>query len=271
MDRDEGLEQAIAAAGGVGALARALGIAQPSVSGWRRIPSERVIAVEELTGVPRGVLRPDLYPADAQNAAGATLVPEAAALVDELDLARAEEYALLARLLAREPDAALLQQLAALPADESTALGAAHATLARAAAAALNQPIHREYFDLFIGVGRGELLPYASYYLTGFLHERPLAKLREDMNRLGIARAEGHAEPEDHIATVCDAMSGILAQRFESEPGEDKRFFDRHIAPWAARFFADLMVAEGARFYRAVGEVGRLFIEIEQEAYALPA
>ena len=59
--RDEGLDEAIRVAGGVGALARKIGISQPSVSNWARIPAERVLSVEAATGVSRTILRPDLY------------------------------------------------------------------------------------------------------------------------------------------------------------------------------------------------------------------
>src|SRR5690606_34244937 len=113
----------------------------------------------------------------------------------------------------------------------------------------------REYFELFEGVGRGELLPYASYYLTGFLNERPLAQLRSDLGRLGLERAEGHFEPEDHLGTLCEVMSGLAAGRFDVAPGEDEHFFVRHLLPWAERFFTDLEQARSARFYRTVGTV----------------
>src|SRR5215471_7083673 len=161
--RDAGLEEAIRAAGGVGALAQKIGISQPSVSNWSRVPADRVISVEAVTGVARDVLRPDLYGAQ----------PSAA--IDEVDAARAAEYALLAVLLARAPDADMLARLARLRGDASP-LGVAHAALAEAAATTTVERAEREFFNLFIGIGRGELLPYGSYYLTGFLNERPLAR-----------------------------------------------------------------------------------------------
>src|SRR5215203_4492892 len=183
--REGGLDAAIRAAGGVGALARALGISQPSVSNWSRVPAERVLAVESLTGVPRSTLRPDLYPSDPPA--------EGALEIDEVDRLRAHEYALLAALLARAPNRDLLARVAALNGD-ATPLGLAHIALAEAAASVDPDAVSREYFDLFVGVGRGELLPYASYYLTGFLYERPLARVREDLERLGVEAAEGQSE-----------------------------------------------------------------------------
>jgi len=189
---------------------------------------------------------------------------------DEVDAARAQEYALLAVLLARTPDAALLARLAALRGDPSP-LGLAHAALAEAASRADVTRLEREYFDLFIGLGRGELLPYGSYYLSGFLHERPLARLRAHLSRLGIERAAGQAEPEDHAAILCEVMAGLASRRFEAAAGAERELFEQHLAPWIGRFFADLERAEAADFYRHVGTLGRVFVEIETQAFALPA
>jgi TorA maturation chaperone TorD len=257
--RDFGLEEAIRAVGGVSELARRLGISQPSVSNWDRVPAERVVAVEAATNVPRAVLRPDLF-------GGTGMTGD----IDEIDSARAQEYALLAALLARAPDANLLKSLAQLRGD-ATPLGVAHIELADAAAKASAERIEREFFNLFIGVGRGELLPYASYYLTGFLHERPLARLREDLSRIGIERSEGNAEPEDHAAMLCEIMAGLINRRFPAAPGTDEEIFEKHLAPWIGRFFTDLEHAQEADFYRRVGTLGRLFVEIETESFALPS
>ena len=128
----------------------------------------------------------------------------------------------------------------------------------------------REFFDLFIGLGRGEVLPYASYYLTGFLHDRPLARLRDDLQVLGIERAEGNAEPEDNAAILCEIMSAVIGGAFAAPEGTDRRLFEKHLAPWIGRFFADIERAEAAGFYRHVGALGRLFMQIETEAFALP-
>ncbi|GGC37581.1 hypothetical protein GCM10011504_14950 [Siccirubricoccus deserti] len=206
----------------------------------------------------------------------ATILREGVARVeaagpDAVDRERAQLFALLGRLLSAAPDAALLAGLARLDGD-ATPLGTAFARLAEAAAAARPETAEREFFDLFIGVGRGELLPYASYYLTGFLHERPLAELRATLGALGIARAAGVPEPEDHIAFVCEAYAGLIEDRFGgAAPDAAAEFFARHLRPWAGRCFADLEVAAAARFYRAVGALGRIAIEIEQAASELPA
>lgn len=262
--RDQGLSQAISAAGGISELARRIGIAQPSVSNWARVPAERVLSVETATGISRELLRPDLYAAE-------TIVPDQAPTRRaEADIARAEEYALLSALLCRAPSADLLKRLARLQVDASP-LGLAHAALAEAAAATNATAAGREFFNLFIGLGRGELMPYGSYYLTGFLHERPLARLRGDLEVLGIERAEGNCEPEDHAALLCEIMAGIAAGTFATSIETELQFFDKHLKPWIGRFFQDLERAEGAEFYRAVGHVGRVFFDIECEAFALPA
>jgi hypothetical protein len=98
----------------------------------------------------------------------------------------------------------------------------------------------RLLFELFIGIGRGELLPYGSYYIAGFLHERPLARLREDLVKLRIERVEDQHESEDHAAILCEIMSGIAGGQFPAPAGADRQLFEKHLAPWIGRFFADL-------------------------------
>ena len=254
--RDQGLQEAIRAVGSVTELARRLGISQPSVSNWERVPAVRVLSVEAATGIGRDILRPDLF----DNAA--------ALAVDETDEARAKEYALLATLLGRAPDERLLGRLAQLRGDPSP-LGMAHVALGASAARCNAETVGREFFDLFIGLGRGELLPYGSYYLTGFLYERPLARLRGDLKRLGIELAEGHSEPEDHAAILCEIMATMAAGEIEVPDSAQRELFEKHMAPWMARFFADLELASGADFYRTVGSLGRTFLEIEAEGFKL--
>jgi TorA maturation chaperone TorD len=258
--RDPGLEEAVRAVGGVSELARQIGISQPSVSNWSRVPAERVLVVEATTGVDRKILRPDLYN-------GASEQPDA---TDDVTAARSQEYALLATLLVRAPDAKLLSNLAGLRGD-ATPLGVAHAALAQAASETTVERVEREYFNLFIGLGRGELLPYGSYYLTGFLHERPLARLRADLAPLGIERIEGNCEPEDHAATLCEIMAGILGGSLPAPERTDQQIFEKHLSPWIGRFFADLERAEAANLYRRIGTLGRVFIDVETEAFALPS
>jgi TorA maturation chaperone TorD len=192
------------------------------------------------------------------------------ATADDIDILRSQEYDLLAVLLGRAPTQDVLDGVGALKGDASP-LGLAHLALAEAAAAADADALQREFFDLFVGVGRGELLPYASYYLSGFLHERPLASVRESMSALAVERADNVFEPEDHVAILCEVMAGMAAGRIDAGPGGERRFFERHLQPWAPRFFVDLETAKSARFYRAVARVGGLFMDIEAEAFAMDA
>jgi TorA maturation chaperone TorD len=169
-------------------------------------------------------------------------------------------------LLSAPPPKRLLDQLATLSTD-ATPLGRAHAALADAASTAVVPKVEREYFDLFVGLGRGEVLPYASYYLTGFLNERPLSRLRGDLTALGIERVANNSEPEDHAAILCEIMSGLAEGRFDASLEAQRAFFEKHVSPWMGRLFADIESAGEARFYRAVGVLGRTFIEIETEAF----
>jgi TorA maturation chaperone TorD len=187
---------------------------------------------------------------------------------DEIDLARAQEYTLLSSLLLRSPDADFLRRLQRLRGDE-TALGMAHQELADSAARVDAESVSREYFALFIGVGRGEILPYASYYLTGFVHGRPLANLRQDLQRLGIERADGHSEPEDHAGILLEIMAGLAAGVIPGPAGADQRFFQDHLAPWIGAFFSDLERATSSQFYAAVGKLGTTFTDIERQAFQL--
>jgi TorA maturation chaperone TorD len=169
-------------------------------------------------------------------------------------------------------DQAVLELVGGLKGD-ATPLGQAVDQLAAAASAATPAAVDDEYHDLFIGMGRGELVPFGSFYLTGFLHEKPLAVLRQDMERLGIARAESVKEPEDHIATLCEIMAGLIEGQFgrSNDLKEQSTFFTRHVVPWAEQFFQDLENAKTAKFYRPVGSVGRTFMSIESAAMLMAA
>ncbi|MEO1423402.1 MAG: molecular chaperone TorD family protein [Pseudomonadota bacterium] len=193
-------------------------------------------------------------------------------VIAEEDRLRADMYDFLAALLARAPDRVMLQKCAALSADPSP-LGDGIHVLTGLAKVTQPTAASREFNGLFIGLGRGELLPYASYYMTGFLNEKPLATLRNDMAALGMKRAETVFEPEDNIASLCEMMAGLIDGRFGTMVGlaEQRTFFNRHIAPWAAHFFSDLEGAELSVFYAPVGTIGRVFMEIEKEAFRMAA
>jgi TorA maturation chaperone TorD len=190
-------------------------------------------------------------------------------VVEEIDRARAREYALLATLLSGSPDTQMIGRLALLRGD-ATPLGMAHAALAGAADKSNEESASREYFDLFVGLGQGLLLPYSSHYLTGSLYGRPLARLRESFQHLGIERAR-RSEPEDHIAILCEIMAGLISGDITAPKGADRDFFEKHLAAWATRFFVDLEHAKSADFYASVGAFGRIFLNIEAEAYSFSA
>lgn len=266
------LAVAVELVGGQAQLARMIGVSQPHVWHWlhkaERVPAEHVIAIEKATGgrITRAQLRPDLYSENEAKPAAKT-----AALAEE-DMLRAQLYRLLGRLLAEAPAPDLLRRVGAMIGDTS-ALGEAVDALAKAAREIDVAAAEREYFDLFIGLAGGELHPYASYYLTGFLYEKPLARLRGDLARLGIANASERGEPEDHIATLCETMAATIEGSIGKPVpvAQQRAFFDKHLAPWAARFFADIEKSERARLYKPVGAIGRHFMDIEAEAFALAA
>ncbi len=258
--RDAGLQAALQAAGGTSALARKLGVAQPSISGWTRVPAERVVAVEAATGILVMCCGPISTRPRMANPLRVTL--------DPIDEARAQLYLLFANLLLRVPDERILIDLRQIGGDDS-ALGEALRALAAAADVTRAEDIAREHFTLFIGVGRGELLPFASYYQTGFLYERPLVRVRSDMRRLGLERGEEFQEPEDHLGFLMETMSGLITRRIPCEAREEKAYFERHLKPWVERFFADLEKMDQQPFYRAVGRLGSVFMAIEREAFAL--
>lgn len=198
-------------------------------------------------------------------------VEDVRAILEE-DRLRADLYNYLGLILSAPPDEMLLAQTAGLSGDD-TELGQAINTLARIAKRTKPRGVTSEFNKLFIGLGRGELLPYASYYLTGFLNEKPLALLRGDMAAKGLARSETVFEPEDNIASLMEMMGAMIVGRFGAPVSNDeqKAFFNKHIAPWARHFFTDLEGANASVFYAGVATVGRIFMEIETEAFRMSA
>lgn len=178
---------------------------------------------------------------------------------------RASAYSLLAALLRAAPDQPLLDRLVQLspggeePADD---LSQAMAGLAEAAARYDPDQLEDEFHALFIGIGQGELSPYGSWYLTGFLMEKPLSDLRDDLRRLGFERSAETREPEDHAAALFEVFS-VMINDTHSLDGQ-REFFEKHMQPWLGRFFDDLGAARAADFYRFVAPFGAAFMELEQ-------
>lgn len=191
------------------------------------------------------------------------------------DSDRALLYGFVGRLLQTAPDAADLKTLSGISpdADDVSPIGDALRKVTSLAGEVDEQALKRQYHDLFVGLGRGELVPFGSYYLTGFLNEKPLADLRAAMSKLGIERAEGVKEPEDHIAALMQMMEGLILGNFGHEVPlslcEQRTFFNDHIGKWASHFFKDLAAQDTSPFYAAVGELGQAVLDVETEAFEM--
>lgn len=188
--------------------------------------------------------------------------------------ARADLYALIARLLLAPPDAALLASLAG--ADSITSgngeqpLERAWEKLVLAATVMDIQAMRDEFDDLFISASIPKINPYASLYLAGFLHEKPLAGLRSDLAQLGLGRRTGVAETEDHLGALCETMrllitggQGVMRQPVERQ----QSFFEEHIAPWYGSCLEQLRQLDGANFYAIVADLAEAFFAIERDAF----
>lgn len=209
-------------------------------------------------------------PAERTRAA-LVLKSETEFVADEMQAARAGTWDFLGRVLAREPDSPLIDTLVGLDEIDTGAgpIALGWELMRRAAVEADVDALAAEYFDLFVGMGRGELVPFGSWYQTGFLMEKPVARLRQDLDALGIERAAGVAESEDHIAALADAMAILIRSAGEIPLARQRAFFDDHLAPWATRFFEDLQNASSAHFYRSVGFFGASVIAFERELLAM--
>ena len=212
-------------------------------------------------------------PRPASTRAALNVKSEQDFLADEMQAVRAGTWRFVARLLSRAPDADTLATLSALE-DIDTSEGRiamGWELMRQAALKSSTDDLEDEYFNLFIGLGRGELVPFGSWYLTGFLMEKPVALLRRDLDRLGIERAPDVVESEDHAAALAEAMAILIDAHEEVSLNEQRAFFDEHMGSWMASFFKDMQAASNARFYRAVGFFGESVVDFEQELLAMPA
>ena len=190
------------------------------------------------------------------------------------ELARAELYGLLARLWLAPPDDAMLAQFRVavtqapqpggfLEAPWGELVAAMRATTADAAAA--------EHEALFHGVGKPEVFAYGSFYLSGFLNERPLAELRADLARLGLTRDPRGLETEDHVAYVLEVMRYLIAG---DDAGvcnleQQRRFFRAHVQPWVAQLCDAVQAHPRAATWREVAAFTRAFVEVETQGFDL--
>lgn len=182
---------------------------------------------------------------------------------------RATLYRLLAALLRSVPQPETLQyaqQLARINAGDDQ-LATAMIGLGLAATHADPMAVDDEFHSLFIGLGRGEVVPYGSWYQTGFLMEKPLGELRHELAQLGIQRAEAVHEPEDHVAALCEVMALLIED--SAEFTQQAGFFQRHLASWLIAFFDDLKAAPSAAFYQSVAQLGSAFIHFEQQYFSM--
>ncbi len=197
------------------------------------------------------------------------------------DQARAEFYALLARLFADAPDPSLLAALAGAPplatsthnVDGGSADGLASTWDAlRAASAAMDPEAARDEFQaLFVGVGRSEVSLYASHYL-GPQSGRPLAEIRASLAALGLARRPESSEFEDHLALVLETMRMLVAGEGERRPTTvdvQREFFERHILPWAQECCTAISTNSVANYYRRVAEFAQCFVALERDSFAI--
>ena len=190
--------------------------------------------------------------------------------INEEDQLRADMYSFLANLFRSEPDADLINQLKVLESDDSP-IGKSIKTLSKLALSLDLPTIRDEYVRIFVGVGRGEILPFASYYLTGFLKDKPLAKLRQDMEKIGIKLKDNVKEPEDHIASIFDMMAGLIVGKFNKKfsIAEQRDFFNKHLAPWVDLLMRDIESSKIAVFYSPIGTIGKEFMEIERASFSM--
>ncbi|MEX0374764.1 TorD/DmsD family molecular chaperone [Spiribacter pallidus] len=190
-----------------------------------------------------------------------TAAPEAEAD----DWVRSRVYGLLARVFADIPDQAVVELLASVDVeDEDGPLAEAWRNLSEAAAAADPESLDIEFHALFIGLGRGELMPFGSWYQSGFIMGRPLVKLREDLREFGLERESGVHEPEDHVAALLESMA-LLSGPEGTTLAAQRVFFNDHLAGWVERFMQDLQQAKSANFYRAVGAFAERFMVTEKQ------
>jgi TorA maturation chaperone TorD len=204
----------------------------------------------------------------------ADLLQTSSALDEET--ARAEIYGLLAQLYYAPPGPELLGALR-VAVTEAPAAGAfleePWRQLVGSARAESDADIASEYEALFGGVGKPDIYLFGSHYMSGFLNERPLAQLRDDLHALGLSRDEAMPETEDHIAYLCEVMRYLIA-------GDDvevanltrqSEFFTRHLQPWAGSLCETITAHPRARFYSALAAFTQAFISVEQQGFDLLA
>ncbi len=191
------------------------------------------------------------------------------------DQARADFYALLAHLFSRAPDDRVLQSMVITqePTDEaSVELTKSWRALSAASAVVTHDALVDEYESVFVGVGRPPVIVYGSFYLAGFMMEKPLAELRDDLAKMGFARNAEVRESEDHLAAVCDVMRALILGDLSDAPADiesQKAFFEKHMKPWVLKCCAAIQVYEKSNYYRRVANFAEKFFEMESQAFEM--
>lgn len=185
------------------------------------------------------------------------------------ETARADLYGLLATLFYAPPPQALIDTIAAAQPEGDGVLERAWAGLVAACKDAQAEQVREEYEQLFISTGKPEVMLYGSYYLSGFLMEKPLAALRVDLEQLGLERTAAVTESEDHIATLCEVMRYLIASddALQANIAAQKTFFTTHMQAWVLDACAAINASRHASLYVAVAGLAQAFFEVEMQAF----
>ncbi|MGR5266158.1 TorD/DmsD family molecular chaperone [Vibrio astriarenae] len=178
---------------------------------------------------------------------------------------RTEIYLVLSALFRYAPTPEVIDFLTSLDVEQAESdMQHAWIALQQAATESDQQSLAEEYQDLFIGIGRGEAVPFASWHLTGSMMEKPLAEIRHDLELLGIEREDNVKEPEDHIAALCEVMAMLTGE----EEALQQVVFNKHIAPWFSSFTEQIQQAQSAVFYKAVAQLCQAYLTLEQVRFS---
>ncbi|CAH1557383.1 Putative formate dehydrogenase-specific chaperone [Vibrio jasicida] len=179
---------------------------------------------------------------------------------------RTEIYLVLSALFRSAPSEEMIEFLTSLEVEPSeSAMQKAWIALQQAAKDSNREALEDEYQDLFIGIGRGEVMPFGSWHMTGAMMEKPLAEIRHDLELLGFERDENVKEPEDHIAALCEVMSMLTGE----EEDLQQAVFNKHIAPWFCSFTQQLENAQSANFYKPAAQLCEAFLTLEQVRFSV--
>ena len=190
------------------------------------------------------------------------------------ETARAELYGVLAQLYYARPTPDTLAALRVAVTEAPAAGGFLQEPwqqLVGAARAQDDEAIAAEFDRLFGGVGKPEVFLYGSHYLSGFLNEKPLVRLRSDLAALGLARGEAMPETEDHVAYLCEVMRYLIAGDDVAVANltQQQRFFAAHLQPWVERLCEAIAAQPRAEFYRAVALFTQAFMNVEAQGFDL--